>query len=74
MSFATAQDVYDEESGELVVRLDGLEKTPGGQRRLPGDRLAGAGRRLFTTLIHFPVGPMQGLAEPPIPAAPGLAA
>ncbi len=51
--FATAQDVYEQEVGQLFARLDDLEQTLGRQRWLLGDRLTEADWRLFTTLIRF---------------------
>lgn len=51
--FATGQQVYEDEVGQLFAALDQLEEKLGRQRYLAGDRITEADWRLFTTLIRF---------------------
>lgn len=51
--FATSQEVYEEEVGNLFAALDGLEAKLSQQRYLLGDGVTEADWRLFTTLIRF---------------------
>ncbi len=51
--FATRQEVYEQEAGNLFACLDELDSLLGRQRYLLGERLTEADWRLFTTLIRF---------------------
>lgn len=51
--FATSQEVYEQEVGNLFAALDGLEAKLSRQRYLLGDSVTEADWRLFTTLIRF---------------------
>ena len=51
--FATAQEVYEEETKNLFNALDALKKRLDTQRYLVGNVLTEADIRLFTTLVRF---------------------
>jgi putative glutathione S-transferase len=53
VGFATAQDVYEQEVGDLFACLDELDARLDSRRYLLGDRVTEADWRLFTTLIRF---------------------
>src|SRR5699024_2556935 len=52
-SFATEQDVYEEEVTKLFEALDEIDQRLAQSRYLVGQRITEADWRLFTTLLRF---------------------